>query len=152
MARTILLVPLAALAIAAYGQKSPVTVSPVGTWKYDVATLRLEPNEAAKRELNDPKRGKQAQEMMQKMKSSLAETLKTMRIAFKADHKLVITSTKLPDKLLGTWSMTGLKIKVIMTDAKQQTPDLALAKDGKHIVATYADPSFGVGKVNLVRG
>ncbi|HVT13512.1 MAG TPA: hypothetical protein VHE55_14705 [Fimbriimonadaceae bacterium] len=150
MVRTILVLLAAFLFGTALAQRGLAT-SPVGTWKYDIATLHLELNDAGKKELNDPKHGNQSREKMAQLKANLAKTLKTMTITFKADHKVVVTSTMFQDKLLGTWTMNGLQIKVLMTNVKQQTPDMAIAKDGKHIVATYTDPRFGVGKVTLVR-
>ena len=54
--------------------------------------------------------------------------------------------------MLGTWSIQGRAVKVIMTNAAQKTPAMEISKDGKRIHTTYSDPNFGVGKVDLVRG
>lgn len=152
MARPIPLFLLAALVASAWAQKPKTPAqSVVGAWRYDVTTLKLELNKEAQKHASDPQHGKEAREMIQKMKASLTETLKTMTITFKGDHTLVITTTTSPNKLLGTWTVDGRSVKVLMTNVKQQTPHMELAKDGKHILTTYTDSSFGVGKVTLVR-
>lgn len=152
MARLPLLVLFLFLVGSVLAQKPKAPAQAVvGAWKYDVTTLKLELNEAAQKQTNDPKHGKEAREMIQKMKAGLTQTLKTMTITFKGDHTLVITTTTSPNKLLGTWTIDGRNVKVLMTNVKQQTPHMEMAKDGKRILTTYTDPSFGVGKVSLVR-
>jgi hypothetical protein len=132
-------------------QKSPAQLL-VGKWKYDVSTMRLELNAKGKQMTSDPKDGPKAKQFLAKFQKQLAEMLKPMKLTFKADRTMSIHAGDPSKSTLGTWSIQGRSIRVIMTDARQKTPAMEITKDGKRIHTVYSDPGFGVGKVDLVRG
>jgi hypothetical protein len=146
------LLVLAALA-SAQKAKAPSPVEQLlGTWKYDVATLKIEPNAKTKAYLNDPKSGKQAKETMSRLQTSLVKMLKPLKLTFKRDMSFVIATDKPSEKKMGTWNLHDRHVHVVMTDGGQATPEMEIDKTGKRIHTTYTDEGFGVAKVDLVRG
>ncbi len=123
----------------------------VGSWAYDVATMKLEVNAKGQKTLDDPIHGSDARRFVANMQRKLAAALKTMTITFKADRSVVIKGGNPPAEGTGGWIVTGRKVKVVMTDTKQKTPQMELATDGARIHTVYSDPNFGVSKVDLVK-
>jgi len=135
---------LACLSIAQHAGEA--TRQLIGTWKYDVSSMKLELNAKGKASMRDPK----AKESMAGMEKQLASSLKTMTLAFKSNRSVVISSG---GKTVGsgTWTLHGRDVNVVMTNARQATPRMTLAKDGKTIHTVYSDPNFGEGKIDLVK-
>jgi hypothetical protein len=123
----------------------------VGKWKYDVSTMHLELNAKGRQMLKDPKNGAKAKDFLAKFQKQLATMLKTMKLTFKSDRTMTVDAGNPDNVQTGTWSVNGQSVKVIMTNAAQQTPRMEISKDGKRIHTTYSDPNFGLGKVDLVR-
>src|SRR5437870_3255329 len=98
-----ILLALAITGAAASHQSKTPAQQVVGTWKYDVSTMKLEPNEKGKKQLNDPKTGAQAKAFVAKMQKGLKTMLVTMKITFKADNTLAISGGTPPSKTSGTW-------------------------------------------------
>lgn len=150
-----LAVSLALLVTLAFAQKAKAP-SPadqlIGTWKYDIATLKIEPNAKARAYLNDPKTGKQAKESLARLQKSLVTMLKPLKLTFKRDMAFVISSANPSEKKMGTWNIHDRHVHVVMTDGGQATPEMEIDKTGKRIHTTYTDASFGAAKIDLVRG
>lgn len=139
----------AGISSAQHRSKAP---SPVGTWRYDLASLKVTPNDQAKREMaKDPKKAEQYNKVVVQLIAGLKAQLKIMKLVFKPNKSFVVLVTKPQTQTLGTWSMTGSTIHVIMVDAKQPTPRMELSKDGKRIITNYSDARFGTARADLVR-
>jgi hypothetical protein len=143
---------IAALLCSAGAQKGDAAHQIVGKWKYDIATMKLEPNAEGKKALNDPKNGDQTRKFVAQMQQRLADGLKGATVTFKADKTVLIMAGKPVVEKTGTWSVSGRSINVIMTDASVRTPKMDLDKSGKSIHTAYFDPNFGTGRIDLVRG
>lgn len=140
-----------ALTVLVAAQSKTATHQLLGTWKYDLKTMALEPNAQVKKEMSDPKKGPQIKQVMKELRENLSATLQTMRLTFKADRKVSIVGGSPPSESLGMWTLKGRSISILMTNTKQKTPLMELDKDGKRIHTIYSDPQFGVGKVDLVK-
>jgi hypothetical protein len=145
---------LLAVSLACAQKPKPATPADqlIGIWKYEVTTLKVEPNAKTKAAMNDPKTGKQAKEMMSRLQKSLATMLKPLKLTFKSDMSFVISTLNPNEKRMGTWNIHDRHVHVVMTDGGQATPEMEIDKTGKRIHATYSDPDFGLAKVDLVRG
>lgn len=136
------------LAAVALGHDGPQT--PVGTWKYDVSSLEIVPNKEIRADLKNPKTAKKTKAMVAQIKSGASQTLKGLRIVFKADQRMTVLGDKGQQMTSGTWSMAGSTIKLVMMNIRQPTPQLTLSKDKKRIHATISEPAFGTVRVDLV--
>jgi hypothetical protein len=137
---------LALLATAALAQspKSQVT----GKWIYNVSTLKITFNAAMQARI---KKEPDAQGRIAQMKQGLVKQLSGMAVTFRPDGRFIAAVTGSATQVYGKWSMVGRKIKVVMDDQAQKSPQLELMPGGKAIRASFNQPSFGSGSVELIK-
>lgn len=121
----------------------------IGSWKYNTKTMTIAFNANVKKQI--AKEGPGAEARIAQMKQSLAQQLSIMTVTFNKGGRMQVTMTGYPSALGGKWSMSGRKIKVVMDDKTQKSPSLELLPGGKQIRASFNQPSFGTGSVNLVK-
>ena len=126
--------------------------APVGTWKYDVASVRVVPNAATQAKLGDPKQAAATKAMLAKIKAEAVQSLRPMRLVFKANRQFTLLGEKGQVVAYGIWNLYGDTIKAVAGNMKESTPTLELTKDKTRIHATFSDPGFGSLKTDLVRG
>jgi hypothetical protein len=120
-----------------------------GSWRYDVKSMKITFNAATKKRIQ--KEGPGASARIEQMKQGLAKQLGIMTITFARDGRIQVAMDGYPTKLFGNWTLKGKQIKVVMDDKSQKPPQLELLPGGKKIRASFSQPSFGSGAVNLLK-
>src|SRR4051812_23342382 len=109
------------LVLAVAGQ-----ISPIGTWRYNLATVRLVPSAQVEKQLKDPAHGKEVRTKIDKMIGGLKTQLKPLRLVFKADKSFQAILVGNPNPKLGTWFIKGKSVSVVMIDTRQSTPKMEI--------------------------
>jgi len=145
--------PFAALCLLAVcpgfaGQTKNPARALVGTWRYDLDSIRLDLSAKA---ISKEKARLGKNYRPSTLRQEAEGGLKPILVSFRANRTLVISMVGRPVSQSGTWTLSGRTIKVVMTNLRQKTPSMTLAPNGKRIHVVDTEPGLGVIRVDLVK-
>lgn len=141
---------LLAVALAVVGcQPGAAKTDVVGTWRYDVRSLKLELNDQAQHEVT--KEGEKGRQIMAKVMDDMAKTIAPIRFEFAADGTATVSAEGLPQSATGKWKIEGNRLVISGMPTQAAPADMTFTSDRNRILTTYRDENVGTATVDLVR-
>lgn len=118
----------------------------LGSWKYDVATLKLDLDPNVKKAIKGDTAKKSAMdEQVGKMKSNL----KRLTITFKRDGTMLAVDGK--NSAPATWILKGDRVITKINGGTREGPSMTLQKDGKKLKMSYFANGMGTISCFLIK-
>jgi len=121
----------------------------VGSWRYDLKTLKLNFSPSIRKLL--PRSGSKSKDDLGAFSGSIRKVMGHVTITFSPDKSISVTMDSPKLNVKGKWWVTGHKVNTVMYTSKQTVPSLDYLDASGRILAKFEFKKVGTGSAELVR-